>query len=470
MVWNAVNDVVFGWLSDAFLKSRGGRLGRLPVIRVAGALWALAFYLAWFPWGGAAAGPGLRGLNWAVNLCVYDAMLTLVEVNHHALLAELSPDGRERAHLNRWSSLCAAVGSLTSLAGHIFWDQRAPAQGGGYSGGGGFSGSDGGYGGAGGNVGGGGGGGSGSGRGDDLRCFKCFALVVALGAFACFELATRHLGSLGADGKKTRGYYAGKLHHGAGSVGGATGAVGAGAGGAGGSAGALPQPQRQEPGQHHAKPTPLGARGGGGATRRSVSGGAGDGAGGGEWEHGSSVRDGVEVARAIDRDQGADGAGFHAVVSGLSSSSSTASVAPASSSSSGPSSFSVFSSLSLSSSISSSSSSLASLVAFVWSLRLQGNFVIFAAMASLQTFDCAVGKQFFTIFLALIVGDALPPSGHGAPVAVRRGAESSEGPWMVATVVFFGGGLHVTHGLLRTCRPSWPLFWELPSGHGDVDA
>ena len=39
----------------------------------------------------------LNGLNFMLNLCVYDAMLTLVEVNHHALLAEISVDSRERA-------------------------------------------------------------------------------------------------------------------------------------------------------------------------------------------------------------------------------------------------------------------------------------------------------------------------------------------------------------------------------------
>jgi hypothetical protein len=84
--------VLFGWLSDAFLRSgQAGRHGRLPVIRLGGACWALAFYLAWFPWGGEGGGesgdsvrPWVAGLNWAVNLCVYDAMLTLVEVGFGA--------------------------------------------------------------------------------------------------------------------------------------------------------------------------------------------------------------------------------------------------------------------------------------------------------------------------------------------------------------------------------------------------
>ena len=39
----------------------------------------------------------LAGLNFTFNLCLYDGMLTFVEVNHHALLAEISVDSSERA-------------------------------------------------------------------------------------------------------------------------------------------------------------------------------------------------------------------------------------------------------------------------------------------------------------------------------------------------------------------------------------
>ena len=37
-------------------------------------------------------------------------MLTLVEVNHSALLAELAVDSRERARLNSWTAAFAAIG------------------------------------------------------------------------------------------------------------------------------------------------------------------------------------------------------------------------------------------------------------------------------------------------------------------------------------------------------------------------
>jgi hypothetical protein len=68
--------------------------------------------------------------------------------------------------------------------------------------------------------------------------------------------------------------------------------------------------------------------------------------------------------------------------------------------------------------------------AFAKGLQKQPNFLVFAGMTSLQTFDCALGKQFFTIFLALLVGDALPPGGHAVLVAA-----SFLLPWLAAAAL-----------------------------------
>jgi hypothetical protein len=56
MVWNASNDVIFGWFSDNLPVAWGSRRSRLPVIRIGGALWALVFLFAWFPWAGLKVG------------------------------------------------------------------------------------------------------------------------------------------------------------------------------------------------------------------------------------------------------------------------------------------------------------------------------------------------------------------------------------------------------------------------------
>ncbi|GBG34712.1 Transmembrane protein 180 [Hondaea fermentalgiana] len=125
MVWNACNDPVIGWISDR-AKFRAGSNDpvsrRLTVIRTGGLLWTIAFCLVWTP--PLEAGTWLGGAYFAGVLCLYDGMLTLVEVNHGALLADMSSDSAERATLNAYSAVFAGAGSFTSLLGHAYWTRR----------------------------------------------------------------------------------------------------------------------------------------------------------------------------------------------------------------------------------------------------------------------------------------------------------------------------------------------------------
>ena len=54
MVWNAVNDPLFGWLSDTTsTANHGGNPAagrRVPYIRIGGWWLAGSFIFAWFPW------------------------------------------------------------------------------------------------------------------------------------------------------------------------------------------------------------------------------------------------------------------------------------------------------------------------------------------------------------------------------------------------------------------------------------
>ena len=155
-LWNAINDPLFGWLSDQ--RVLAGTNKRTDAIRWGGLLWSAAFVLTWYPWpsawGGsqglesgecttgssspthlfASAGMALgatpadmapariwSGLHFLLSLCLYDGLLTLVEVNHGALLAEVTRTPGDRAKANMWSAICAAAGSLTSWIAHITW-------------------------------------------------------------------------------------------------------------------------------------------------------------------------------------------------------------------------------------------------------------------------------------------------------------------------------------------------------------
>ena len=53
--------------------------------------------------------------------CFYDGMLSYVEVNHHALLADLSTDGQERAKFNMYSGVGAVIGSMSSIFTQLTW-------------------------------------------------------------------------------------------------------------------------------------------------------------------------------------------------------------------------------------------------------------------------------------------------------------------------------------------------------------
>jgi hypothetical protein len=116
MVWNAVNDPLVGWLSDAL---PGLTQRRTPAIMYGGPAWALVFALAWFDLGWSSS--VLDGLHFTLILCAYDGLLTYVELNHGALLADLSSSVTDRTLLNQASAVGAILGSLSSFFGHLYW-------------------------------------------------------------------------------------------------------------------------------------------------------------------------------------------------------------------------------------------------------------------------------------------------------------------------------------------------------------
>ena len=91
---------------------------RTLAIRYGGVLWVIAFVATWIEWGDG----WLAGFHFVVMLCFYDGMLTYVEVNHSALLADITSDDKERTSLVQWSAGCATLGALTSVAAQISWD------------------------------------------------------------------------------------------------------------------------------------------------------------------------------------------------------------------------------------------------------------------------------------------------------------------------------------------------------------
>ncbi|MBN3275874.1 MF13A protein, partial [Polyodon spathula] len=127
LIWNSLNDPLFGWISDrSFLGSQQAGvqisnpqvvLKRLQALSRTGPLFALSFLAFWVSW----ARPGLQFL---VCLCLYDGFLTVVDLNHNALLADLAVSASERTRLNFHCSLFSALGSLSVFMSYSFWDKE----------------------------------------------------------------------------------------------------------------------------------------------------------------------------------------------------------------------------------------------------------------------------------------------------------------------------------------------------------
>lgn len=103
MVWNAVNDPLFGYLQD---NSRVPCCSQRRLSILYGApLYSLAFLLAWFPWRSYAPGDWLSGLHLTVALCAFDGMLTFVLLAQCALFAEISSHHQNRLRLIKYNQV-----------------------------------------------------------------------------------------------------------------------------------------------------------------------------------------------------------------------------------------------------------------------------------------------------------------------------------------------------------------------------
>jgi len=120
-IWNAVNDPLFGLLSDR-THTKYGR--RMPYLMVGGPLLSLSFILLY-------ATPTISE-QWVyfvwllTTLVIYDSFFTIIGLNFNSLMAELTIDSNERAKLNLFAGVGSGFGiSITYLLPILFLDFNA---------------------------------------------------------------------------------------------------------------------------------------------------------------------------------------------------------------------------------------------------------------------------------------------------------------------------------------------------------
>lgn len=116
LIWNAVNDPIFGFMSDR-TYTRFGR--RIPYLVLCGPLLSLSFVLLF-------SSP-IHNQQWVyfiwllVTMISYDTFFTLVSINFNSLIIELTIDPQERAKINIFTGIGGGFGvALTYVLPILF--------------------------------------------------------------------------------------------------------------------------------------------------------------------------------------------------------------------------------------------------------------------------------------------------------------------------------------------------------------
>jgi glycoside/pentoside/hexuronide:cation symporter, GPH family len=109
-IWNAVNDPLFGFISD---KTKNKKLGRrIPYLRYGSPLYGLVFIFIWFPFTRDQIG---LFINLIVSLFVFDTFFTMIGLVMYAFLPEMAFTQSERAKISLISNVISFAGIIISF-------------------------------------------------------------------------------------------------------------------------------------------------------------------------------------------------------------------------------------------------------------------------------------------------------------------------------------------------------------------
>jgi glycoside/pentoside/hexuronide:cation symporter, GPH family len=121
-IWNALNDPIFGFISDS-TTSKHGR--RIPYMRYTAPFLALSFVLVWLA---PQHGSDTTLFFWMLgSMILYDGCYTIIGLVYSALLPEVSESDTERNHLQISASLFGLFGVLLGFLIPDFFRPKAGA-------------------------------------------------------------------------------------------------------------------------------------------------------------------------------------------------------------------------------------------------------------------------------------------------------------------------------------------------------
>jgi GPH family glycoside/pentoside/hexuronide:cation symporter len=111
-IWNAINDPLFGWLSDK-TSTKWGR--RIPYLILFSPIMAISFYLVWVSPSVSEVGEFAVFLWMLFTMLLYDTAFTATLLVYSALGQELSMDHRERAKIQIFAMILGMSGNIVSI-------------------------------------------------------------------------------------------------------------------------------------------------------------------------------------------------------------------------------------------------------------------------------------------------------------------------------------------------------------------
>ena len=122
LLWNSMNDPLFGWISDRSYLTKKCSVFEIVSMRLQKLSWngpflSLSFVLFWISW-------GYPTIQFVVCLCLYDGFLTIVDLHHSALLADIAISATVRTQLNKYCSFFSSLGSFSVFVSYMVWNRE----------------------------------------------------------------------------------------------------------------------------------------------------------------------------------------------------------------------------------------------------------------------------------------------------------------------------------------------------------